>query len=182
MNYYFLVAQLPSLAYGQPAPMSSGAFRDLCRASLSPEDLAPLDCVGPGFAGGGEEGASCAFLDAWQEWERAVKCNLARYRSQKLKREGAQAVEAPDYPVDAVAAAKAAVSMDSPLEGELFLDKARWDAIGGFQGLEYFGVNAVYAYLLKLELMERRAQFNVEDGFAEYKGLYASIVEALPGN
>jgi hypothetical protein len=87
-------------------------------------------------------------------------------------------VEPPEYPADAAATAKAAVAMTSPLEAELFLDKARWDAIEAFQGLDYFNRNTIYAYLLKLLLMERRSLFKTEEGFAEYKGLYASIMEA----
>jgi hypothetical protein len=34
----------------------------------------------------------------------------------------------------------------------------------------------MYAYLLKLLLMERRMAFKTEEGFNEYKGLYASIL------
>jgi hypothetical protein len=67
--------------------------------------------------------------------------------------------------------------MDSPLEAEIFLDKARWSALEQFQGIAYFNENTIYAYLLKLQLMERRLAFKTEEGFAEYKTLYASILE-----
>jgi hypothetical protein len=67
--------------------------------------------------------------------------------------------------------------MDSPLEAELFLDEARWKALEYFQGITYFDRNTVYAYLLKLLLMERRSAFRAEEGFAEYKGLYAAVME-----
>jgi hypothetical protein len=76
-----------------------------------------------------------------------------------------------------VAAAKQAFGVDSPLEAELILDKARWNAIEAFHGIGYFTENMIYAYLLKLKLMERRQAFNTEEGFAEYKTLYASILE-----
>jgi hypothetical protein len=88
-------------------------------------------------------------------------------------------VEPPGLPPEAEAAAKAAASLESPLEAELLLDKARWDAIGTLQGLDYFGRNTVYAYLLKLLLMERRSSFKSEEGFADYKTLYASIMERV---
>ena len=35
--------------------------------------------------------------------------------------------------------------------------------------------------MLKLLLIERRAAFKVEEGFAEYKALYTSIMENAPG-
>ena len=117
---------------------------------------------------------SAPLVDSWRKWERALRLNLARGRAQKLKREAP--VEVPEDPADAVAAAKTALLMDSPLEAELYLDKARWDAIESFQGMNNFHKNAIYAYLLKLLLMERRAAFNVEEGYTEYKRLYAAIL------
>jgi hypothetical protein len=128
---------------------------------------------------GGESPKPCpsAFINNWRNWERSLRLNLARYRAQRLKREGGATIDPPDYPADAAAAAKVAAAMDSPLEAEIFLDKARWDAIELFQGIDYFSTNTLFAYLLKLRLLERRALFKAEEGFAEYKGLYASIKE-----
>jgi hypothetical protein len=167
--------------------MSSRAFQDLCKGVLQAGDLALLalctlepDVSPPGGPSYGEPPKPCssAFINNWRNWERALRLNLARYRAQRLKREGGAAVvDPPDYPADATAAAKTAASMDSPLEAEIFLDKARWDAIELFQGIEYFSSNTIFAYLLKLRLLERRALFKAEEGFTEYKGLYASITE-----
>jgi hypothetical protein len=180
--YYYLMAQLPSLSYGDPVPMSPHSFRELCGANLSPADarllpfctLNPWDGA-PEEAAAGEPGFS-EFVGPWREWERALRFNLARYRAARAKREAP--AEVPEYPADAAAAAKAAVAMDSPLEAEIFLDQSRWRAIETFQGLDYFDRNTVYAYLLKLLLMERRSCFRAEEGFAEYKGLYAAVMGA----
>jgi pyrroloquinoline quinone (PQQ) biosynthesis protein C len=170
-SYYYLVAQLPYLIYGQPLPMSPVAFRELAGGVMESGEGAALDaCVlDPEASPGSPE-----FLDAWREWEGALKLNLARLRAAKLKRE---AIDAPEFPVSAVAAAKAAAAIESPLEAEIFLDRARWNAIESFQGLNYFSENTIYAYLLKLLLMERRQAFKTEAGFEEYKTLYASILE-----
>jgi hypothetical protein len=178
--YYYLVAQLPSLIYGQPAPMSSKHFRELAEQALSPEDAAFLGCftLNPFAdppAGVAPKGAP-SFLEQWREYEKALRLNLARYRAARIKREVPS--EVPEYPADAAAAAKAAAAMDSPLEAEIFLDEERWRAIGLFQGLNYFDRNFVYAYLLKLLLLERRSCFRTEEGFVEYKGLYAAVMEA----
>jgi hypothetical protein len=172
--YYYLVAQLPYLIYGQGVPMSSGAFKALAREKLDPADAALLDfCVldpadAPDIASG--------FLGRWLEWERALRFNLGRYRAQKLKRDFP--FDPPSYPVDAVSAAKAALALDSPLEAELSLEKARWAAIESFEGHDYFSRDRVYAYLLKLLLLERHGLFRAEEGFAEYRNIYASIMNA----
>ncbi|GHT66128.1 hypothetical protein FACS1894110_09280 [Spirochaetia bacterium] len=183
MAYYYLVAQLPSLSYGQAAPMGSKAFIDLCKTALSAEDssllgfctLDPWSFVPAAVA----ESAVPEFFAKWYAWERTLRLNLARYRASRVKRDVPADVN--DYPADAAAAAKAASAMDSPLEAEIFLDEARWQAIEAFQGLDYFDRNTVYAYLLKLLLMERRSAFRADEGFSEYKGLYAAVMEAARG-
>jgi hypothetical protein len=178
--------------------MAPDHFRAMAREMLSPSDGALLDycALDPDAAfrkmalQGGDKDAgppygeppppvNSSFIDGWYAWERALRLRLARYRAQSLKRDGAAPVEPPGIPSEAEAAAKAAAALESPLEAELLLDKARWDAIGTLQGLDYFGRNTVYAYLLKLLLMERRSAFKSEEGFAEYKALYASIMERV---
>jgi hypothetical protein len=118
---------------------------------------------------------SSPFIQAWREWERTLRLNLARYRSQRLKKETSG--EVIEYPADAAKAAKAAVSLDSPLEAEILLDKARWDAIETYKGLDNFGSDTLFAYLLKLILMERKSSFDTGKGFTEYKTLYDSIIK-----
>jgi hypothetical protein len=189
--YYYLVAQLPSLVYGQEPPVSSAYFQNLARTQLSARDAAllALVCLDPAPGAGRPSYAEAAppsgsgFIDAWRNWERALRLNLARFRAARLKREGAAPVDPPADPPDAAGAAQGALAgADNPLEAELFLDRARWDAIERFQGIPAFSRDAVYAYLLKLLILERRASFKAETGFAEYKSLYATILEhARPG-
>lgn len=190
-SYYYLTSQLPYLIYGQTPPMSSAAFRDLAKSLLNDQDSALLDLVNldPQLKKTGDEGPSYAdnapasgsdFIDNWREWERSLRLNMARHRSIKAKREGGAPVEAPIYPADAAAAAvKAVVATESPLEAEILIDKARWNAIEYLQGIDYFDRSTVYAYLLKLMILERRASFKTEEGFAEYKSLYASILDRV---
>ena len=178
-SYYYLAAQLPYLTYGQGVPMTSGAFMVLAKEHLNAGDAAVLDhcTLDPGMEGG-EDAAKVpsAFVRNWQEWERSLRLNLARNRAKKLKREGGFALDVPDTPFDAAAAARTASGMESPLEAEIFLDKARWDAIESFQGIDMFCEDAIFAYMLKLLLMERRTAFSTEEGFTEYKALYAAIL------
>jgi hypothetical protein len=169
--------------------MSSAAFRDLARPLLSDGDAALMDLVNldPQPPKAGEEGASYAdnapasgsdFIDQWREWERSLRLNVARHRAIKTKREGGAPVEPPVFPADAAAVAvKAVVATESPLEAEILIDKARWSAIDVLQGIDYFDRNTIYAYLLKLMILERRASFKTEIGFAEYKSLYTAILD-----
>ena len=184
-NYYYLVAQLPSLIYGQNIPMSSEAFLALAREQMSSKDAAVLDycTLDPDPLVDEESGATyenpppktaSSLVNNWKKWERTLRLNLAKTRAQELKRQ--PPAEVPEDPHDAAAVAKTALYMESPLEAEQYLDKARWDAIENFQGIDIFSENTLYAYLLKLLLMERKALFNAEEGYTEYKGLYAAIL------
>jgi len=176
--YYYLGAQLPYLNYGQAVPMSSKAFRDIALKEMSPAEARLLEfCTLEPIPAQQLSTISSPFIQSWHNWEEVLRLTLARNRSQKLKREDPTRGNLPEVPTDAVAAAKQAFSVDSPLEAELILDRARWNAIEAFHGIGYFTENMIYAYLLKLKLMERRQAFNTEEGFAEYKTLYASILE-----
>lgn len=183
--YYYLIAQLPHLSYATPVPMGSEAFRALCVEQLVPADARLLSyCViAPAAPAAGTSAAvssGSAFIDAWLAWEGALRLHLVKARAARLKREIGRYADAPVEPLDAAAAARSALLVDSPLEAEYLLDRARWTAIDTLQGFDAFGRDAVYAYLLKLLILERKSLFRVEEGFAEYKAVYASVMEAAP--
>jgi hypothetical protein len=172
--------------------MSPRAFRSLCEGQLEDEDRALLGyCTldggfsfRDGFPAYGEEPepTSSDFINRWRSGERALRLHLGRLRFLRLKPEGGAApVPPPEGMAWAAATARAALAIESPLEAELFLDKSRWDVVESLQGIDYFSRNTLFGYLLKLLLMERRSFFKAEEGFAEYKGLYASVMEAAGG-
>jgi hypothetical protein len=167
------------------------AFKNLARPMLDAEDAALLDIISldpqPSAAAGlsyAEAAPSCGsdFIDGWREWERSFRLNLARHRATKAKRDGNTVAEPPVVPADAASASlRAIAAMETPLEAEILIDKTRWSAIESLQGYDYFGRNTIFAYLLKLLILERRASFQTETGFSEYKSLYASILENAQG-
>jgi len=179
-QYYYLVPQLPYLVFGQAPPMSPQAFRELAIPLMDKEDAALLDVLGlslkppVGEAAGVSSG--CEFIDKWREWESILRLNLVKHRAGKLKRE-APSAEPPVIPSDAAAAAAKAVQ-ETPLDGEVTIDKARWNAIDNLAaGSGLFDRDVVFAYMLKLIILDRQALFQTERGFSEYKSLYASILE-----
>jgi hypothetical protein len=183
--YYYLGAQLQSIIYGQPVPVSSMDFLEMALNEMSPVDAKNLEyCTLEPIP---QEqlytaNVSSRFIQLWHNWEEVLRQNLAKNRSMKLKREDAGSFDnAPEDPPDAVAAAKNALGVDSPLEAEFILDKARWSAIDSIIGVEYFTPGTIYGYLLKLKLMERRLIFDAEEGFTEYKKLYSSILANTGG-
>jgi len=184
--YYYLVAQLPYLRYTQEkAPISSAAFKAMCFEYLSKSDFAALEYCRLGISE--KEAAEpirghSSFLKKWLKRERDVILTLAALRAEKQKR-----TERPVLPENRQPAyeierdARAVFEQTSPLEAELALDQGRWKAAEEFAAGDYFGINLIYSYMIKLLLIERRASFNTEEGFAEYNTLYAEILKSAPG-
>jgi hypothetical protein len=157
--------------------MSSMNFKTLAASLLDEDDLKVMQCLSYDSIFSTDNSCNSDFVNDWKSWERALRLNLAKERALKLKKE-IQTPDPPFFPQEAAIAASKAVDEKSPLDGEILLDKARWNAIDSAAGNENFSVNRVYAYYLKLLLLERRQAFNVEKGFTEYKTLYASILES----
>ena len=176
-NYYYFVSSLPSINYGEKPPMTSGEFRELCNDLLNPDDAALLKyCYyDPRLVIETVQSTGSDFIDLLMLRERVLILNLAYLRAGKLKRPSPG-----DPPHDvprAEARGKAAFEMDDPLEATIYIDQGRWGALDEMVGFSVFGVNNIFAYLLKLQLMERRQRFDEKKGAANYKNLYDSILE-----
>jgi len=186
-EYYYLMAQLPYLMYDKKPPMSSEKFKELASSQLSRADASVLKYLSLDVKVDADSSQAdtaeiridtgCEFVDKWNEWERTLRLNLARHRSLRLY-PNEETVNPPVVPDDAYAAAALVFTQDgSPLDGEILLDKARWNAIDLMTGSDYFHENNAYAYYLKLLILERRELFEAEKGFSEYKSLYSQIFE-----
>jgi len=182
--YYYLMAQLPHLIYEQKPPMSSEEFKALSESLLSKKDVSLMKNLklDPSPTedeadGGKVRSTGCSFIDNWRKWEKDLRLILAKNRAVHLKWD-INISEPADFHNDLAVTGLKAIDENSPLDGEIILDKTRWYAIEDMAGNDYFHRNNVFAYFLKLLLLERRQAFNVEKGFSEYKSLYASILES----
>jgi len=175
-NYYYFAATLPWLNYDDKPPMSSEEFRNQCYALLKPSDAALLRfCYyDPMLAVETVQPTGSDFIDLFMARERTLNLNLAFLRAAKLKRPSPG--DPPHEVPRAEAVAKAAFDMNDPLEATIYIDKARWGALDAMIGLNSFGVNNIYAFLMKLQLLERRQKFDAEKGVAAYRELYNSIL------
>jgi len=193
------MAQLPYLMYDQQPSMSSKAFKELALSLLNKEDRANIELLSLGYNTEQKEdaleddkekkqpkksvkkksGTGNAFIDSWCQWEKTMRLNLARYRSLKLYKDITDTAEPPVEPADAFEASADVFTYEgTPLEKEIYLDKVRWNAIEMLTGSDFFHSNNVYAYYLKLLILERRQLFDADVGFAEYKSLYSQIVDS----
>jgi len=175
-NYYYFVASLPHLNYGDVPPFSSREFREQCNVFLNKDDaeLIKYCCFDPKLAVETVKPTGSSFIDFIMLRERVLNLSLAQLRAARLKRQGPE--EVPSDMPRAEAMAKSVFELDDPLEAELSMDRARWGILDELVGVNVFGANTIFAYLLKLQLMERKQRFNAEKGQAEYKNIYDTIL------
>jgi hypothetical protein len=176
LSYYYLIAQLPLLRYGQPAPLSPEDFLQKYGQFIDKGDMKQLRACSLGVHTG--KPSSSALVSKWQARERTLFFTLAKLRAARSGFPMPKGDFAEDEAVSAQA--KAAFAMEDPLQAEHYLDEGRWKALESFLGMEYFGADVVFAYYIKLLLLARRASFDMDVGFAEYKALYAGILENAP--
>jgi len=181
-HYYYFVTTLPTLLPGAAAPMSSAEFLDRAARHLPERELAaihaarltapdlgePVECIGVS-----------PLLDGYYAWDRAFRIALAKLRATRLGRP-ASVPPAADAAVsfDAEAQARAAFQAASPLEGEFAIERARWAAIESHLGYDVFSFEAVAAYRLRLQSLERTAVLTAERGEEGYRAAYAAILGA----
>lgn len=176
MAYYYLVSQLPNISAAEgksSLPLNGSSFKELCGRFLSEGEMSTLEglsLVPPKEA----SPTGSVFLDTWYEKERYLRFTLAQIRAQRMKKEAS--VLPPGCTADILQAARTAVGMDSPLSAEQYLFEYRMKLLEEIKPLDGFSIDAVYAYGIKLLLVERMKKFDTENGKACYHKIYDKIL------
>lgn len=191
-RYYYTVASLPALRWGEALPLDRSQAWERLRPGLSPADEAVLtgaDLLPPrGLptldpAASGDSAAPAAsiggLLAAWYTWERTLRAELGRAR---LARLGFAAPEPlpEDRGLAQAETARLALAKDSPLEAEAVLDQARFAAVDDLAAGHWFDADALTAWWLKYLLLERQSRFDRARGGQALDAAYQSIT-ALDG-
>ncbi|MBN1243277.1 MAG: DUF2764 family protein [Spirochaetales bacterium] len=180
-SYYYFGATLPSLSWRGAMPLSSREFLERCAIHLSPRDLAIVGDARPALpADGGLPAAAgrSRMLAAYYRWELALRNELARLRAGRLGQPAEKHVRPGSVEWDGLRAAQSAFQAESPLEGEIVMERERWNVVERLQVGHYFDTEALVAYGLKLRILERVARFEVERGKAAYGEIYDDILGA----
>jgi Protein of unknown function (DUF2764) len=149
MNYYYLVASLPSLQLSAEPPMTRDEFRARAAEQLTAADLRELDAL---FAGDGRSSFGRAFVRR----EAALRHALALRRAEVRGRDAESLRESGMEPDLALAAHVAdAFAAADPLERERRIDAMRWRWLEEQQERDPFAPTAVFSYALRLDLAQR---------------------------
>ncbi|MBQ3562640.1 MAG: hypothetical protein IJA13_03740 [Clostridia bacterium] len=113
-------------------------------------------------------------VKAWNEGERNLRIALSKVRADKMKK--SVEIGNVSLPTQLVKTASAAVEFESPLEAEMFLLRYRLSFLETLRPMDSFSEDFIFYYGLKLKLILRIKQFDEENGKAEYKNIYNSIL------
>jgi hypothetical protein len=176
--YYYLMAQLPGIVPGQPLQITYADFSERAARFLSETDLAILGQIATVPSPDPCVTGSTVF-DGFYGREKAMLFSLERIRAARLGRDYAFSAYAEDviaaYP-EATRVALLAADMDDPLEAERLLDRARLGFIDDLSAGHFFDAEAVFAYGIKVLILEREGHFKEDEGRASYTAIYNQIL------
>lgn len=175
-QYYYLVASLPLLFFGDPPPFSSRVWLDMCREQVAAGDHALLTRIS--FDTLDTRRGDPAVWQAYSSWETALRNELAGQRAQRLGLSPDPFLRDASFFTGLPAMAKEALSAGTPLAVESALDRRRWAYIDELEVGTQFDLGRLVAYRLKLSLLERRARFRPEPGRAAFTKEYSLILDS----
>lgn len=149
MNYYYLLASLPSLQPFAEPPIALDAFAAQADGELTAKDRRELEALRRG------EGES-AFAQRLRRFERRLALLVARVRAE---RRGFDASELPaDEGVPDLELASRvldAFAGEDPMDRQRRLDRIVWRWLEDEAAADPFGPVALYGYALRLDLLHR---------------------------
>jgi hypothetical protein len=115
-------------------------------------------------------------LRAYYAWELSLRNELAILRAARLGKTPERYLRPGEPQWDVSRLAHSAAALESPLDGELLIERERWAYLERLETGHYFDLERIVAYVLKLQALERRARFEVERGERAYATAYDSIL------
>jgi len=182
--YFFFAATLPSLFFGSSAPFADGEFLERAERNLDPSDFRVLRAATLDPPEDGKDrSAGCHVLGLHDAWDRELRNALAALRAERLGRIPKIYLRPSLGSADSVAdrarsTAAAAFKAETPLEGEIAIEKGRWALLDGESPFQTFDIESLVAYRLELQILERLAEFDPETGEKEYRKAYAAILDS----
>ena len=152
MDYVYLVVSLPYLELAGAPPGTSEELLFSCGGVLRQDHWEDLRAIVGGAPRDVRSPEARRLVDA----ETQLRNALARIRAQRAGVEyEARAHPHAGYDTRVEEVAARALAVEDPLERELVLDRHRWALLDEAASQAAFGVRAVFAYALKLRIVEK---------------------------
>lgn len=162
MSYFYLIASLPSLDFGQP-PITEDAFLTRCDAELSPRDFRSVQQLNQHPFPSND--ASHSFARAWRDHEIQIRNGIAKIRAAKRHMDASRLVHThAAYTTQIDEAIENAWTQPTPLEREKALDQLRWHLLENLQGSDPFSFKVLLSYTVKRRIAQRWTSMDTDEG------------------
>lgn len=161
MEYVYLVVSLPHLELTGAPPFTSAELLLSCGGVLRQDHWDDLRALVEGRAQDVRAPEARRLVDA----ETQLRNALARIRAQRAGVEYApRSQRRAAFDARADEAAARAMAAPDPLAREMLLDRHRWTLLGEAASQAAFGVQAVFAYAVKLRIIEKWTALSDQGG------------------
>ena len=161
LNYYYLVASLPTLNLNDSKGVDSTYFLHYCAEHISRKDLEVLKKSR--ISNFSVERSKTVFQQ-WQRWECEIRNQLVLLRCQQLGRDPESYLRNGNATIIISNPVRFAFEASTPIKSENILQQARWKFLDELEDPHSFDLNYLIIYYLRIQLIERNLKFTVEAG------------------
>jgi hypothetical protein len=173
-EYWYLVASLPYLRFGEKPPVTRDAFLSACTGWLAEQDVAVLRAVFENRCA-----PDSAVAKRWWNGEVELRDAVVRVRAKNRSTDAARFIRPHEgFSVSIEKMVTDAFTRANPLEQEAELDRARWAQADELALTAPFGFAGVFAFALKLRIAERWAGLDEEKGRKNVEELILASAES----
>ena len=160
MEYFYAIASLPMLSFGESPPLTLEEFTACC-ASLTEVDAGELLCVLEDRL----DEATSPFLLTWRNADRQMRDAIAALRAGKRNVDvAAYLKEYTGFDLSIEREVEEAWTKPNPLESERMLDQCRWRLLDELALDDPFGLSTILAFAVKLKILIRWAGLEDDKG------------------
>ena len=162
-GYYYLISSLPMLMFDETAPLSVEEFNYTCVDKISGNDLEILNSLSlvPEAEQTFPENSAA---ERWRRWEVCLRNRIAAHRAPQGKDVHSYLQEEKGCFCEIDSGVQEAFGIKNPLEREKYFERMRWNALDDFESGHHFDFDKLCIYKLKLLLLAKWNERQVEQG------------------
>jgi len=162
-GYYYLISSLPMLMFDETAPLNVEEFNAACSDKISENDLEILNKLGL-VPEDGRIFSENSAAERWRRWEVCLRNRIAAHRVPHGKDIHEYLQEEKGCFGEIDSGVQEAFGIKNPLEREKYFDRMRWSALDDFESGHHFDFDKLCIYKLKLLLLAKWNERQVEQG------------------
>ena len=169
-TYYYFAASLPMIGWNGKLPMATSEFLSSAKRLMQAEDAGLIGHLLSGQESAAEFNNPVA--RSWAHFDRSFRNEIAWFRAHRLHKDPAAFIRAgKENDPWLRETVHEAGRMEDLLEGEMLLDKTRWQFLDSLSAGHQFDLEYLICYGLKLKILERHQMYRSPKGQEMFTGM-----------